>query len=182
MNEEWRAIPGFGGRYDVSDEGRIRSWVPWRNRELPHLMSPQPNARSGHPMQVLTPYRGAKKVAVYVHTAMMLAFVGPRPDGLVVRHIDGDSLNNRLSNLAYGTASENEFDKVRHGTHQNASKTHCKRGHEFTPENTRPNGPSGRSCRECSNARSRIPRPCPECGVELSNLRRHIVLTHREAS
>lgn len=25
--EEWRPIPGFDGRYDVSDHGRVRSWV-----------------------------------------------------------------------------------------------------------------------------------------------------------
>ena len=32
----------------------------------------------------------------------------------------------------------------------NGAKTHCKRGHEFTPENTYKNGPSGRQCRTCA--------------------------------
>jgi len=32
---------------------------------------------------------------------------------------------------------------------RNSAKTHCKRGHEFTPENTAPNGKNGRKCRRC---------------------------------
>lgn len=32
----------------------------------------------------------------------------------------------------------------------NARKTHCKRGHEFTPENTRAMKNGGRACRECA--------------------------------
>lgn len=35
-----------------------------------------------------------------------------------------------------------------------ASRTHCSKGHEFTPKNTRWNGKQ-RVCRECDNARSR---------------------------
>lgn len=55
----------------------------------------------------------------------------------------------------------------------NKAKTHCKRGHEFTQENTRLNKSGGRCCRECERLRSgysgigtgqyRRPRPksCP---------------------
>lgn len=38
----------------------------------------------------------------------------------------------------------------------NRDKTHCKRGHEFTPENTIMRGPSSRACRECANIRRRL--------------------------
>jgi hypothetical protein len=31
----------------------------------------------------------------------------------------------------------------------NAAKTHCHRGHEFSPENTRVNANGSRSCRQC---------------------------------
>ena len=51
-----------------------------------------------------------------VHQLVMEAFVGPCPAGLQVRHLDGDKLNCRLDNLAYGTAQENHDDKQRHGT------------------------------------------------------------------
>lgn len=50
------------------------------------------------------------------HQLMMLTFVGKPPCGQEVRHLDGAKLNNNLSNLRYGTRSENMQDKVRHGT------------------------------------------------------------------
>jgi hypothetical protein len=41
--------------------------------------------------------------------------------------------------------------------YHNKIKTHCKHGHEFTPENTRRTG-KGRWCRACDRARVRKPR------------------------
>lgn len=71
-----------------------------------------------------------------MHVLVAAAWLGPRPDGLVIRHLDGNSRNNDVRNLAYGTPAENVRDTVRHGTHPEASKTHCYRGHEFTEDNT----------------------------------------------
>lgn len=51
-----------------------------------------------------------------VHAAVCTAFHGPRPKGLIVRHLDGDSVNNRAGNLRWGTQEENEADKILHGT------------------------------------------------------------------
>jgi DNA invertase Pin-like site-specific DNA recombinase len=36
---------------------------------------------------------------------------------MVSRHLDGNKLNNNLSNLKYGTQLENNQDAVKHGTH-----------------------------------------------------------------
>lgn len=38
--------------------------------------------------------------------------------------------------LRMGTPADNVLDAAEKGRHHNARKTHCKRGHEFTPENT----------------------------------------------
>jgi DNA-binding transcriptional regulator YiaG len=51
-----------------------------------------------------------------VHRVVAEAFIGPRPEGLEVRHLDGNKTNNRASNLVYSTHKENEADKARHGT------------------------------------------------------------------
>lgn len=52
-----------------------------------------------------------------VHSLVMLAFIGPCPKGLEIRHYpDPEKSNCRLDNLSYGTHLENEADKDEHGT------------------------------------------------------------------
>jgi hypothetical protein len=86
---------------------------------------------------------------------VMLAFVGPCPEGMETRHLDGDPANNHRSNLKYGTRSQQRHDDVRHGRHNMARKTHCKRGHPFKTENTYEAPDGKRYCRSCRRARTR---------------------------
>lgn len=51
----------------------------------------------------------------YIHHLVAEYFIGPRPEGNYVRHLDGDKLNNHVSNLAYGTPQDNINDTMRHG-------------------------------------------------------------------
>ncbi len=53
---------------------------------------------------------------VQIHRLVLEAFVGPCPEGMECRHLDGDGTNNRLENLAWGTPKENSADRRRHGT------------------------------------------------------------------
>jgi len=48
----------------------------------------------------------SKSRSFYVHQLVMLSFIGPS-NGLEIDHIDGDTNNNRLSNLRYVTSEEN---------------------------------------------------------------------------
>jgi hypothetical protein len=91
---------------------------------------------------------------VYVHHLILLAFVGPRPEGCVTRHLDDDKANNRLGNLCYGTSTENNYDMVRNGKNRNANKTHCPQGRPYDEENTHWYG-TGRHCRPCNRAAHR---------------------------
>jgi hypothetical protein len=50
------------------------------------------------------------------HALVLTAFVGDRPIGAQTRHLNGIRSDNRLANLAWGSAVENHADKVRHGT------------------------------------------------------------------
>lgn len=43
-----------------------------------------------------------------IHQIVLEAFCGPCPDGMEVLHGNGIRTDNRLSNLRYGTRSENE--------------------------------------------------------------------------
>jgi hypothetical protein len=63
---------------------------------------------------------------------------GQIPTGMCVLHHCDRPLCVRLSHLFLGTQSDNMKDKVAKGRHRHGheNQTHCKHGHEFTPENT----------------------------------------------
>src|SRR5262245_28581247 len=106
MIEEWRAVGGYEGLYEVSSRGRVRSL---RSKEL---MRPYPMLRGGYPAVNLS--SNGKKLCP-VHRLVAEAFIGPRPPGADIRHLDGNPANARASNLCYGTRKDNERDKDRHG-------------------------------------------------------------------
>jgi hypothetical protein len=56
---------------------------------------------------------------------VLLAFVGPRPDGTEAAHEDGDPANNRLGNLSWKTPKANQSDRVKHGTANRGSRHGC---------------------------------------------------------
>ena len=125
MSEErWLPVPGYEGHYEVSDLGRMRSFKWGRVRLL------NPTLMNGYPTALLC-MPGKKKVRRPLHHLILMTFVGPRPEGMVSRHLNGNSKDSRLVNLAWGTQSENVFDAVRHGTQFQISKTCCPRGHPY---------------------------------------------------
>lgn len=67
------------------------------------------------PYKIVELWENGKVKKVSVHSLVAEAFIGPRPDGEVVRHLDGDSQNNCAENLAYGSTHENALDQVRQG-------------------------------------------------------------------
>lgn len=160
--EEWRLIPGYAGLYEASDQGRVRSlprtvaFVDGRSRTWPAQMLGMFTWGDNPHLQVNINAHG-RKTKRSVHQLILLTFVGPRPegpDGKEIRHLDGNPLNNALSNLAYGSQSENSHDRVRHGTHQETRKTQCAQGHPFDESNTyRWRG--RRICRQCQAANCR---------------------------
>ena len=147
--ETWRPVVGWEAYYEVSDQGRIRRiFLP--PFEGYRVLRPA-FSRGGYPTVGLSCPGCVVRRAVHVLVAA--AFIGPRPPGMEVCHNDGKSGNATLGNLRYDTPLANAQDQRRHGTHHNASKTHCSKGHEFTPENTRINVRGGRECRACRRQR-----------------------------
>lgn len=110
--EELRPVEGHAG-YFVSIDGRVYCTRPIgrSNKERhPHLIKPLP-CSSGRYLQF-----GANKKKILIHRAVAAAFIGPCPDGREVSHKDGNSHNNRLSNLEYVSHIDNERMKWLHGT------------------------------------------------------------------
>lgn len=108
VEETWCDIPGFSG-YQASDAGRIRSTDRMLEDRLGRkrfkkgvMLRPAPSA-SGHLSVVLGRKVGTKSV----HTLVLSTFVGPRPKGLDILHLNHNPGDNRVSNLKYGTRTEN---------------------------------------------------------------------------
>lgn len=138
--EEWRTV-AIAPDYEVSNLGRVRSLKYGRAR----VLRPGVHPKGYHNHQLSM---DGTRVPATAHALVLAAFVGPRPGGLVVRHLDGNPANNALSNLAYGTDAENAADCLRHGRHSQATKQSCVYGHPFDEANTYVY-PGRRCCRVC---------------------------------
>lgn len=66
-----------------------------------------------HGYRRINVYRGKKKHSVNFHRLVAFEKFGEKLfiPGIVVRHLDGNSLNNRTENIAIGTQQDNCFDR-----------------------------------------------------------------------
>jgi len=117
---EYRDIPGHPG-YRVGSDGSV--WTCRRQVSLGggrgtravigdewRLMKFQ-TLRAGYPYVKLS-----GNIKQSVHRLVLLAFVGPCPEGMEACHENGDRTDNRLSNLRWDTRMANSDDRTRHGT------------------------------------------------------------------
>ena len=150
--ERWTPVYGYEGLYEVSDQGRVKSLARYvRDREGVRLVRERilkAKAQGFGYSTVMLCREGHKKTRT-VHSIALESFIRPRAAGEVACHGDGNPGNNHLDNLRWDTQSNNLYDAVRHGTNRLAAATHCKRDHEFTPENTYIDGKGWRRCRQC---------------------------------
>lgn len=127
--EIWKDIPGYEGMYQVSNMGRVKSL----ERCVPCF------GNGGHRVvkeRIMSPAKHKGRYALrlssggrnfrgwFVHRLVMLAFVGPCPEGMEACHNDGDPTNNLLSNLRYDTRIGNMADKIQHGTNLYGESNH----------------------------------------------------------
>lgn len=109
-----RLMRGEKARYSarchvwISDHGR--TW--WAgNRKKPWQLTPG-TERKNPAGYVTSHWPGWKERRCRI---MAEAWIGPRPPGLVVRHLDDDRLNDAPWNLAWGTRVENHTDAIHNG-------------------------------------------------------------------
>ena len=110
----WRDVPGFCGVYQVSDAGDVRRVVANGSTGRVGLVKGSILRRMKYRHVTLS--RPGKKRKVLVHVLVLEVFVGPRPAGMQARHRNGDGSDNRLKNLQWGTPSQNQMDRLVHGT------------------------------------------------------------------
>lgn len=155
--EEWRPVVGYEGMYEVSDQGRVRSLD--RVDSIGRL-------RRG---RVLSPSKGkylrvrlgsgGQCADLSVHRLVLTAYIGVPPSAdHVAMHLDDDPWNNNLSNLSWGTGSENVQQSISRRRHWQSAKSSCPEGHPLADGNIRESTQrlGHRACLACGRARATL--------------------------
>ena len=110
MNEIWKDIAGFEGRYQVSNKGNVKS-LHYRGHDVESLMK-----LSEHHTGYLIVQLGKKPAKVcLVHQLVAKAFMPLVEGKTFVNHIDGNKHNNCVSNLEWVTTQENITHAIKTG-------------------------------------------------------------------
>lgn len=104
-----KQIPGFGEHY-AGEDGLV-----YRFKKNGFKQIAVGKSKKSPYLNVTLSIKG-KNVRRNIHKLVLLAYKGPRPNGLEARHLDGDVNNNKPNNLCWGTRAENVNDKKIHGT------------------------------------------------------------------
>lgn len=118
--EIWRPVVGYEGSYSVSSLGRVRSEARtiirsngWKQTFAERIRATHCGPH-GYPLVNLK--SGGEGRTFAVHILVCQAFHGPRPVGKEVAHRNGNKTDARAENLRWATPTENNADKVEHGT------------------------------------------------------------------
>lgn len=128
--EEWRAVVGYEGFYEVSSLGRVRSLYRWSKHRPDRLRQLFPC--KGYCRCILS--RAGEPKSFTVHVLVMAAFVGLRPEGMVINHKDAVKINNRIENLEYVTVAENAAHAARMGLMPSGDNNPSRRYPERRPK------------------------------------------------
>lgn len=122
MNEEiWKPVLGYEGLYEVSSLGNIRSvdrvivresGKTWNLKGVVLSVRLNKKRKNYQYRQTELSKNGIVKTFRVSHLVCE-AFHGPRPDGYQCMHLDGNSANDRVDNLAWGTVYENSNEPIR---------------------------------------------------------------------
>lgn len=110
--EEWRVCVQCQN-YEVSNLGRVR-------HATKKTLKGAPLAKSGYP--VVNLWSGNVGRVYTVHELVAAAFLGTRPNGWSVNHIDGNKTHNAIENLEYMTLSDNSRHQFETGLCQRGER------------------------------------------------------------
>ena len=122
--EVWKQVHGYGGHYEASNLGRIRS----KDRIVIKRHNNGKMMEQFYPSKILLQHKSdkwghlsvhigvdSKRYTVAVHTLVLLAFSGIPPKGCEACHSNGVASDNRESNLRWDTHFNNNQDRKKHG-------------------------------------------------------------------
>ena len=98
----WVGVEAYDGQYEVSADGQVRSL----KRRMPRLLK-QHVVRGYRCVNLCMPKQRQVKWRVHRLVALMLLPAADDEHRTLVDHVDGDRLNNHVSNLRWVTPREN---------------------------------------------------------------------------
>lgn len=101
---KFRKIPSLDFLYEISEDGRII-----RNVKSKHQLSMEEDRGGYYRTHVMLK---GKQVHRFVHVLVAECWLGKKPDGLEIDHIDRNRKNNHYTNLRYVTREQNHENRV----------------------------------------------------------------------
>src|SRR5580765_235706 len=122
-DEEWRDVPGFEGLYQASNTGLIKSlerivenshtgYKPGKKTIKERILRPSITGS-------ISLCKDGKSYSFHLANVILRSFIGPPSNEAErnARHLDDNTKNNNLSNLAWGSHQDNYNDGVRNNRH-----------------------------------------------------------------
>lgn len=114
IQENWKIHPEYCD-YEISDFGNVKS------KKTGIFIKPRANEK-GYLRVNLWKDEICKRI--FVHKLVCETFIGPRPNGKIIRHYpDQNPSNNNLNNLSYDTPQQNNYDRIENNTYTCAKLT-----------------------------------------------------------
>ena len=126
MDEIWRDIPNFEGRYQVSNQGQVKSLSRKVNNHTGQFLIKEKILKQrtdfkGY-MRIDLKDNNGKRCYLGVHRLVALAFI-PNPENKPqVNHIDGNKNHNNVENLEWCTNGENQKHAYKTGLNRVTGK------------------------------------------------------------
>jgi len=100
--------------FDVDENGVVSSWSRWRSSNLrKRVLVAHPNSHGYLRIRV---FENGKRLSLFVHKLVAGKYLPARPTPKhEIRHLNGNKLDNRASNLCWGTPKDNASDRELHG-------------------------------------------------------------------
>lgn len=108
MQEIWKDIEGYEGKYQISNFGRVKSLVFRNNKYLIYREKIlKPNIGKDGYVRIGLRDKNKKTKTYLVHRLVAQAFISDYNNSLVVNHKDENKSNNNVLNLEWTTIREN---------------------------------------------------------------------------
>ena len=105
MNEIWKDIKGYEGKYQVSSLGNVKSLLDKQLNKREIILKPSLNHK-GYLRVYLS--KDSKKSTKTIHRLVAETFIPNLESKKTVNHIDGNKINNRVDNLEWLSNTENQ--------------------------------------------------------------------------